>query len=130
MFLKVPVKIIVRFGENNVLGLKYIVIYQFWGFAEGVTCPPHIIFFIIHKNGKCTRAWPILKSNSTSFWFKFFLPRMNNKNILRTGGRKGVGLLFLYQVSMVVLIDFMAILITPGIFVIQIVNTNMYFNLC
>ena len=49
-------KIILRFGENNVLGPKYIYIYQFRGFAEGVTCHPYIIFFIIHKNGKSTRA--------------------------------------------------------------------------
>ena len=35
-------------------------------------------------------------------------------------------LLFLYKVSIVVLIDFIAILLTPGIFLIQIVNTNMY----
>ena len=33
-------------------------------------------------------------------------------------------LLFLYEVSIVVLIDFIAILSTPGIFLIQIVNTN------
>ena len=33
-------------------------------------------------------------------------------------------LLFLYKVSIVVLIDFIAILLTPGIFLIQIVNTN------
>ena len=35
-------------------------------------------------------------------------------------------LLFLYKVSIVVLIDFIAILITTGIFLTQIVNTNMY----
>ena len=35
--------------------------------------------FIIQKNGTSTRAWPILKSNSTSFWF--FFPRMNDKKI-------------------------------------------------
>ena len=38
-------------------------------------------------------------------------------------------LLFLYEVSIVVLVDFTAILLTPGIFLIQIVNknnTNMY----
>ena len=29
--------------------------------------------FIIHKNGKCTRAWLIQKSNSTPFWFKKIL---------------------------------------------------------
>ena len=33
---------------------------------------------------------------------------------------------FLYKVSIVVLIDFIAILLSPGIFLIQIVNTNMY----
>ena len=32
--------------------------------------------------------------------------------------------MFLYEVSIVVLIDFTAILVTPGIFSIQIVNTN------
>ena len=35
-------------------------------------------------------------------------------------------LLFLDKVSIVVLIDFIAILLTIGIFLIQIVNTNMY----
>ena len=38
----------------------------------------------------------------------------------------GAPLLFLYEVSIVVLIDFITILVTPGIFLIQIVNTNMY----
>ena len=38
----------------------------------------------------------------------------------------GAPLLFLYEVSIVVLIDFIAILITPGIFLTQIVNTNVY----
>ena len=33
-------------------------------------------------------------------------------------------LLFLYKVSIEVLIDFIAILLTPGVFLIQIVNTN------
>ena len=48
-------------------------------------------------------------------------------------GQKGAPLLCLYEVSMVVLIDFIAILVTLGIFLIQIVNknnTNMYFNSC
>ena len=39
-------------------------------------------------------------------------------------GQKGAPLLCLYEVSMVVLIDFIAILVTPGIFLIQIVNKN------
>ena len=53
---------------------------------------------------------------------------MNNKNF--TNRRpQGAPLLFLYEVSIVVLTDFIAILLTPGIFLIQIDNansTNMY----
>ena len=59
-----------------------------------------------------------------------FFPRMNNKNF-RKRGPQGAPLLFLYEVSRVVLIDFIAILLPPGIFLIQIVNTNntnMYLN--
>ena len=54
---------------------------------------------------------------------------MNCKNF-RNRGPQGALLLFLYEVSIVVLIDFIAILLTLGIFLIQIVNTNntnMYF---
>ena len=47
---------------------------------------------------------------------------MNNKKFTR----RGAPLLFLYEVSIVVLFDIIAILVTPGIFLIQIVNTNMY----
>ena len=50
---------------------------------------------------------------------------MNNKNFTKRGPQ-GALLLFLYEVSIVVLIDFIAMLITPGIFLKQIVNTNMY----
>ena len=48
---------------------------------------------------------------------------MNNKNF-RKKGPQGVLLLFVYEVSIVVLIDFIAILVTPAIFLIQIVNIN------
>ena len=41
-------------------------------------------------------------------------------------GPQDAPLLFLYEVSIVVLIDFIAILLTPGIFLIQIINTNVY----
>ena len=54
--LKVPVIIIIRFGEKNVLGTIYIDIYQFGGWVGEVHSPPHIILFIIHKNGKIIRA--------------------------------------------------------------------------
>ena len=50
---------------------------------------------------------------------------MNNKNFMKRGP-KGTLLLFLYKVSIVVLIDFITILRTPGIFLIQIVNTNVH----
>ena len=53
---------------------------------------------------------------------------MNNTNFTNRGP-KGARLPFLYEVSIEILIDFIAILLTPGIFLIQIVstnNTNMY----
>ena len=102
MFLKVPVIIIMRFGENNILCPKYINIYEFGGVGVGM--------YIFHR-------------------FLFF-PRTNNKTF-RKRGPQGALLLFLYEVSIVVLIDFIAILLPPGIFLIQIVNTNntnMYLN--
>ena len=80
--------------------------------------------FIVKKNLKSTRAWPILKSIIHHFDL-FFYPRMDNTNFTKRGP-VGAMLLFLYEVSMVVLIDFIAILLTPGIFSIQTVNTNMY----
>ena len=48
---------------------------------------------------------------------------MNNKNYSKSGPQ-GAALQFLYEVSIIVLIDFIAILLTPGIFLIQIVYTN------
>ena len=50
---------------------------------------------------------------------------MDNKNFTKRGPQGGL-LLFLYEVSILVLIDFIAILLTPGIFLIKIVYTNMY----
>ena len=59
---------IMRLGGNNVLCPKYIDIgYMNLG---GCTYSTLHFLFIIKKNWKSTRAWPILKSNSTSFWFK------------------------------------------------------------
>ena len=48
---------------------------------------------------------------------------MNYKEFRKTGPQEAL-LLFLYKVSIVVLIDFIAIYLTPGIFLIQIVNKN------
>ena len=80
--------------------------------------PPYIFCLLLKKNWKSKRAWPILKSNTTSFWFKIFFLRWTI-HILRKGGPAPI-----YEVSIVVIIDSTAILLTPGIFLIQIVNTN------
>ena len=107
-------------------------IYQYicilGGTGGGQRGSPFHFLFIIQINGKSTRAWPILKSNSTLFSFRTIFPRMNNKNFTKRGP-KGAPLPFLYEASMVVLIHFIAILLTLGIFLIQIINinnTNMY----
>ena len=47
MLLKVLVLIIMRFREDNVLGLKYIDIYKFWGFVGGGLHGPSYIFCLL-----------------------------------------------------------------------------------
>ena len=50
----------------------------------------HRTFFVYYsKNGKSAIAWPILKSNSTSFWFEIFFPRMNKKIIYEKRAQGG-----------------------------------------
>ena len=52
---------------------------------------------------------------------------MNNKKFTKMGPQaQRAMLLFLYELGIVVLVDFIAILLTPGVFLIQIVITNMY----
>ena len=63
MFLKAPMIIIMKFGENIVLRPKYIDIYEFRGGTRGM----YIICLLLKKNGKRLGAWPILESNSTLF---------------------------------------------------------------
>ena len=96
-------------------------IYRYICISGGTVGIPVHFLFIIKKNGKSTKAWPILKSNSTLFSFRTIFPRMNNKNFTKRVP-EGAPLSFLYEASMVVLIDFIAILLTPGIFLIQIIN--------
>ena len=55
MFIKVPVIIIIRFDENNVLGTIYIQIYIFQRWADRGTRLTRYFLFIIHENGN-TRA--------------------------------------------------------------------------
>ena len=49
MFLKVPMIIIIRFGENNVFGQIYIDIHQFreWA-AGGGACMVYITFIVYY----------------------------------------------------------------------------------
>ena len=51
MFLKVPVIIIIRFGEN-VLGTIYIDIYQFQGWAGVLHGSPYIFCLLFIKTKK------------------------------------------------------------------------------
>ena len=101
--------------------LKYIDKSEFRG-DGGDAHGPLYIFCLLLKKWKKYKSMTF-KSNSTSFWFKDFFLRINNKNFTKRGPQ-GAPLLFGYKVSIVVLIDFIAILLTPGIFLIQIVNTN------
>ena len=113
--------IIMKFGENYVLCPKYINIYEFWRVQRGRTYSTVHFLFIIKKTEKVQEHGPILKSNST-FWLIFFFRNMNNKKFMKgaTGPLFFTKLVFLYKVSKAVLIDFIAMLITPGILLIQI----------
>ena len=101
-----------RFGENNVLCLKYINIYEFWRICGGedVHIPGHIFCLLLKKTEKVKEHDLYLSQILHHFYLKFF-PRINNKNFRKRGPHS----IDLYKVS---------ILLTPGIFLIQIVNTN------
>ena len=57
--------------------------HEIWGVPKRHTWSTVHFLFIIENNWKSTQAWPILKSNSTSFGF--FFSRMNNKNFRKRG---------------------------------------------
>ena len=117
-----------RFGENNVICPKYIDIYSFRGGWGGDGGDPPFTFCLLFKKTEKYKSMTYTKINSTLFSFRTIFPRMNNKNFTKRGPKEAP-LPFLYKGSMVVLIDFIAILLTPGIFLIQIINinnTNMY----
>ena len=84
-FLKIPLKIIFRFGENNVLdqiynNINFIDIIFFWGGGGSTWFILHFSL-TIHKNGKIpsTRTWLILKSNFASFSSINVFPWVNNE---------------------------------------------------
>ena len=79
--------------------------------------------FIIKKKEKVQEHDLYLNQILHDFDLKKNFPRKNNKKIMKRGPQRAL-LLFLYEASIVVLIEFISKLLTPGIFLIQIVNTN------
>ena len=84
-----------------------------------------ICFVYYSKKHKKYKSMTYTKTKYYIILIEIFFPRMNNKKFMKRVAPGGP-LLFLYEVSIAVLIDIIAMLITPGIFWIQIVNTNMY----
>ena len=64
------------------------MIYMNFGAYGADVHIPLYIFCLLLKKKKSKRAWPILKSNSTSFWLKFFFQGCIIQ-ILGKGGLKG-----------------------------------------
>ena len=68
------------FGENNVLGPKYIDIYEFRGVRGGRTYST-VHFLFIQKNGKSTKV----QNQILHRFYFFYFPRTNNKKITKRG---------------------------------------------
>ena len=115
--------IIMRFGENNVLCPKYIDIYEFGGVWGDVHITPYI-FCLLFTNMEKVEEHDLYLNQIIHYFYLKKNRMMNNKNLTKRGAQ-AARLLFLYEVS-IVLIDFIAMLITPGIFLMQIVTTKMY----
>ena len=100
-----------RFGENNDLCPNYIDIYKFRGIRGDIHIPPYIFCLLFKKIEKVQEHDLYLNQILHHFDFYFFFRRMNNKNFTKKGPQ-GPPLPFLYEVSILVLIDFIAILLT------------------
>ena len=87
---------------------------NFGGYGGDVHIPQYIFKFIIQKNRKSTTDFTYTKIKFYIILILKKICRMNNKKIMKRGPHWAV-LLFLYEVSKAVLIDFIAMLITPGI---------------
>ena len=100
--------------------VKNISIYMnFGGHVGDVHIPPFIFCLLFKKTEKVQEHDQYLNQILHHFDLNLFFLGWIIK-IWQKGGR----LLFFYEVRIVVLIDFIAILWIPGIFLIQIVNTN------
>ena len=78
--------IIMRFGESNVLGPKFIDIYEFRGDGGRTYSTVHFLF-IIQINGKSTRLNTYTKI--IFYIILIFFSRMNNKKITKRGPNRG-----------------------------------------
>ena len=96
---------------------------NFGGYGRDVHGPTSIFCLLFKKTEKVQEHNLYLNQILHHFDFKQKITRMNNKKFTHREPQ-GAMLPFLYEVSIVVLIYFIAILLTPGIFLIQIVNTN------
>ena len=97
---------------------------NFGGEQGGLHGPPYIFCLLFIKTKNVQEHYLYLNQILHHLTYKK-IPRMNNKKITKRGPQ-GAQLLFLYEVSIIVIIDSIAILLTPGIFLIRIVNRNMY----
>ena len=81
MFLKLPVIIIMGFGENNVLLEIFFDMYKFWEWrgGEGVHGTPDIFCLLFKKNEKVHDLYE--NQILHHFYLKNFFPRMDNKKI-------------------------------------------------
>ena len=108
-------------GENNVLCPKYIA-----GGMRG-TNKAHCTFFVLlFKKTEKVQEHALYLNQILHHFNLICFSRMNNKNFTKGGHRGTHSYFFTKWICIVVLIYFIAILLTPGIFLIQIVNTKMY----
>ena len=86
MFLKVPVIIIMRFGDNNVLCVKYINIYEFRGVRGGRTYTTVHFLFIIKKKTKKVQEHDIYLKEILHYFDLIFFSIMSNKKFTKREG--------------------------------------------
>ena len=101
-------------------------IYQYiWisGGTGGTYIVPHTFFVHLKKREKVHEYDLYLNQILYHFDLKIFFLGWIIKKLQKWGPAP-----ISYEVSIVVEIDFIAILLTPGIFLIQIFDTNVYFN--
>ena len=104
--------IIITFGQNNVFGPIHIDTYEFRECLQGLPYVSRLLIIIMEKLHEHD-----LTENQILHYFlsNYFFPFVNNKKVTNWSFR-GALLRFFYEVSIVVLTDIIAILLTPGNF--------------